>query len=97
MNPVPEGDVAYGYWMPSIVFSEASIRNAVLEAFQKNNVDGRVFFHPLSSMSMFSRQSTNVFSYSIASRALNLPSYNDMTANDLGRAIDIVKKMAGIK
>jgi len=97
MNPTPEGDVVYGYWMPTVIFSEASTRDAVLEVFQKNSIDGRVFFHPLSSLSMFTQPATNVLSYSIAPRALNLPSYYDMTANDLERVIAIIKETAHIE
>jgi perosamine synthetase len=59
--------------------------------FHKNNIDARVFFWPLSSLSFFDdfNSSKNVFSYEIPETSINLPSYHDMTENDIQRVINV--------
>ncbi len=91
MNPEPPGTVN-GYWMPTIVVDESIPfdRYALLEAFKTANIDGRVFFWPLSSMPMFRSVPANTNSYDIHARALNLPSYHDATEKDLNRVIEVM-------
>lgn len=95
MNPEPEGTVN-GYWMPTIIFDKDTgvTREMLQEAFAKNNIDARVFFHPLSSLPMFKcsvRPST--WAYDIPTRAINLPSYHDMTDEDQDRVISVIKEV----
>jgi len=80
MNPEPTGTVN-GAWMPSVVLdSEANITREKLQAaFTAENIDARVFFHPLSSLSMFESQPENMLAWSIPGRAINLPSFHDIT------------------
>ena len=51
MNPEPS-ETINGYWMPTIVIEEVVSfdREIILEAFKENNIDGRVFFWPLSML-----------------------------------------------
>jgi perosamine synthetase len=88
MNP-EQTDTVNGAWMPTAVFSSQTgvSRDDVLAAFQEADIDGRVFFHPLSSLPMFPPQPEHVHSYGIASCAINLPSYHDMSTNDLDRVV----------
>lgn len=92
MNPERAG-TTNGYWMPTAVFApETGItRERLLERFKAENIDGRVFFHPLSSLPMFRPQPENRISYDIPARAINLPSYHDLTSADQDRVIDAVK------
>ena len=86
MNPIPtEGETQYGYWMPTVVFDKSLNfdRENLLNIFKENNIDGRVFFYPLSSLPMFEGQKANQVSYDIFERAINLPSYHDITNEDL--------------
>src|SRR5438046_10586145 len=57
MNPEPPGTIN-GYWMPTIVAGDHILfdRKALLAAFKADNIDGRVFFWPLSMLSMFERR-----------------------------------------
>lgn len=93
MNPEPPGTIN-GYWMPTIVFDKSLgfNRERLLKKFQENNIDGRVFFYPLSSLPMFEDRPENVVSYDIHKRAINLPSYHDMTDEDIFRVVEVVKK-----
>ena len=80
MNPEPAGTVN-GAWMPTVVFDAITgvTRETLQSAFAAENIDARVFFHPLSSLPMFDDQPQNRFAWDIPGRAINLPSFHDMT------------------
>ncbi len=63
----------------------------LLDAFEKENIDARVFFWPLSSLDMFEKKPFNKNSYSIPERAINLPSYHDITDTEQQRVISIIE------
>ena len=86
LNPEPVGTVN-GYWMPSIVVADdvPFDRELLLAAFRTDNIDGRVFFWPLSMLTMFDSKPENVVSYRLFERAVNLPSYHDLADLDIER------------
>jgi perosamine synthetase len=93
MNPEPPG-VINGFWMPTIVIG-AEIRfdrGQLLEAFRAENIDGRVFFWPLTSQPMFGRKCINQVSDSLWPRAVNLPSYHDLTTEEIDRVTQVVRR-----
>lgn len=94
LNPEPPGTVN-GAWMPTVVFDEATgiTREALQQAFAAENIDARVFFHPLSSLPMFEDCPANRHAWSIPGRAINLPSYHDMTEQEIGRVAAVVRAM----
>lgn len=89
LNPEPAGTVN-GAWMPTAVLDAALgiTREQLLVAFEAADIDARVFFHPLSSLPMFRDQPGNAHAWDIPRRAINLPSYHDMTAADIDRVAD---------
>lgn len=91
LNPEPEGSIN-GVWMPTVVFGpETCITHEILQAgFAAENIDARVFFHPLSSLSMFDTCSHNFFAWEIPPRAINLPSFHDMRKADQDRVINVI-------
>ncbi len=91
MNPEPPGTVN-GAWMPTVVFSPESgvTRETLLAAFAADNIDARVFFHPLSSLPMFSAMPANRNASEIPARAINLPSYHNLTNREQDRVVAIV-------
>ena len=93
MNPEPEGTIN-GAWMPTVVFAwESGITREILQAaFARENVDARVFFWPLSSLSIFEHLKTNVIASDIPKRAINLPSYHEMSEEDIERACVVLWK-----
>jgi len=94
MNPEKFG-TTNGYWMPTVVFAPESgiTRERLLELFKAKNIDARVFFHPLSSLPMFQPQLSNRNSYALPARAINLPSYHDLTAGEQDRVVAVVKSL----
>ena len=93
MNPVPnERNTEYGYWMPTIILDKKLNinREKLLKKFAENNIDGRVFFYPLSSLPMFKEKKENIVSYNIFDRGINLPSYHEITNQDIKKVVDII-------
>ena len=95
MNPEYRGTIN-GAWMPTVVFDGDSgvSREEVQKAFESNNIDARVFFWPLSSLSMFDDVPTNTVARRVSRTAINLPSYHDMSTNDMLRVCSVVEKLA---
>lgn len=91
MNPEVEGEVN-GYWMPNIVVDGGIPfdRDGLLKEFENDEIDGRVFFWPLSSLPMFDVVN-NPNSASISPRAVNLPSYFDMSDAEIMRVVDKIR------
>ncbi len=96
MNPEPPG-VVNGYWMPTIVVDEGVPfeRPRLLEAFKQDDIDGRVFFWPLSSLPMFEAPPEKTVSYGVHERACNLPSYHDLTTEEIDRVCKVVRRFVG--
>ncbi|EJO91434.1 perosamine synthetase [Ectopseudomonas mendocina DLHK] len=96
LNPEPEG-TRIGAWMPTVVFdSELGItRERLLARFAENNIDARVFFYPLSALPMFQGRipAAGGHSASIPERAINLPSFHDMTEADMARICSVVETL----
>jgi perosamine synthetase len=93
MNPEPEG-VTNGAWMPTVVFARETgvTREMLLKSFADERIDARVFFHPLSSLPMFEKKRANSVAWDLPNRAINLPSYHDMTNDELDRVIGVVQR-----
>ena len=91
MNPEPENTVN-GAWMPTVVFDTSMqiSREHLQVAFAQENADARVFFWPLSSLPMFEPVRSNVLAWDIPERAINLPSYHDIEAEDIQRVVEVV-------
>jgi perosamine synthetase len=97
MNPEPPG-TTNGFWMPTAVFSpETGItRDMLTERFKEENIDARVFFWPLSSLPMFTPEKTNTVAWDIPQRAINLPSYHEITTRDQERVYEVIAKILGL-
>ncbi|GAA3540159.1 DegT/DnrJ/EryC1/StrS family aminotransferase [Zobellella aerophila] len=93
LNPEPTGTVNSA-WMPTAVFSAESgiTREKLQQAFTAENIDARVFFWPLSHLPMFAQPNESSVSWSICNRAINLPSYFDMTEADIQRVVSVIER-----
>jgi perosamine synthetase len=94
MNPELAG-MQNGFWMPSIVVDNGFPfdREALLAAFDAENIDGRVFFWPLSMLPMFRTQPEHKVGYDVYLRAVNLPSHHDLNDSEMERVITLVKRI----
>ncbi len=94
LNPEPPG-TTIGAWMPTMVVEPSTgiSREVLHSAFSDADIDARVFFHPLSSLPMFQAQPENVNAWGIPKRAINLPSYHDMSEHDLSRVCNVIDRL----
>ncbi|MEA4978261.1 MAG: DegT/DnrJ/EryC1/StrS family aminotransferase [Methanomassiliicoccaceae archaeon] len=73
------------YWMPSIIFGDTYSFDRE-QLIRKMNADGigvRPFFFPISMFPMFDDCPWNSVSYRLYVRGINLPSYHDMTRDEV--------------
>jgi len=99
LNPEPE-NCTNGYWMVTIIMNEdvSFDRENLLRVFKENNIDGRVFFWPLSMMDLgFEKRFTNPVSYSLYNKGVNLPCYHDITEEDVDRVVGCIKQVLEAK
>jgi perosamine synthetase len=91
MNPEPPGTVN-GFWMPTVVVDESIPfdRERLLAEFAAEQIDGRVFFWPLSLLPMFAAKPGNAVSYALYQRAFNLPSYHDLKEDEMARVVALI-------
>lgn len=93
MNPEPEGCIN-GYWMPTFVVDDGIQFNLgdLINEFELKGVDARVFFWPLSSTSAGGRKAfdKHYISESINLRALNLPSYHNLSKEDASFVTNVI-------
>lgn len=83
-----------GYWMPTMVIHESVSfdRSKLLELFKLENIDGRVFFWPLSDTGLFGVCQPNPTAHLISPRAVNLPSYHDLSHEDIARVCQLIRE-----
>lgn len=78
-----------GYWMPTFLTNNFdSFKLSDLQSrFKQNKIDARVIFWPLSEMNFAGRKAfdQDYFSEKIHLIGMNLPSYHDMTDDDIAR------------
>lgn len=83
-----------GYWMPTLVFErrDGFDREVLLHHFKAENIDGRVFFWPLSSLAVEGIPTgvDTPVAHDISPRAINLPSYHDMTPSNVERVANVL-------
>ncbi len=94
----PEGDdIVNGAWMPTVVFGKFTgvSRELLQKTFFIENIDARVFFWPLSSLPPFFKKNiaSGAVAQDICMRAINLPSYHDMTNDEQSKIIHTIENI----
>ena len=94
LNPEPPGTVN-GAWMPTAVFAPETgvTRERLQAAYAAERIDARVFFHPLSSLPPFGSGPGAPIAADIARRAINLPSFHDMTDDEQQRVAGVIRNL----
>lgn len=94
MNPEPAG-TQNGFWMPTVVFEESTgiTTERLTAAFAAENIDARVFFHPLSTTPPFAGSPGGKWAGNISGRAINVPSFHDITEIEQCRVVQVVREI----
>lgn len=97
LNPEPPGTVI-GAWMPTVVFDPGTgvTREKLQTALGAENIDARVFFHPLSSLLMFESRELNPLSMTVPKSAINLPSFHDISESEQNRVIAVIERVMNV-
>jgi perosamine synthetase len=93
VNPPDAPGRVPGYWMPTFVVDKGVPfdRNVLLAQFKERNIDGRVFFWPLSETAHFEARHGTPVSKSLSTRGVNLPSYHDLTEEEIDRVVEVIR------
>ena len=91
MNPELDGTVN-GFWMPTAMVREGVRfrRSELMDQFRSADIDGRVFFWPLSTTPALMEDVDNPTARSLSPRGINLPSFHDMTIDDIDRVCRVL-------
>ncbi len=87
------------FWMPSVIFgnSYSFDREDLIRTMNADGIGFRPFFFPLSMYPMFVTKDSNVVSYSLFKTGINLPSYHDMTREDVKSVCACLKRFLNIQ
>lgn len=94
MNPLFK-DRESGYWINNIVFDSSSgiTRDAITKSFSAANIDARVFFWPLSILPFVEMDVDTPLAFDIQNRAINLPSFHDISVDEQDKVVSVIKQL----
>jgi perosamine synthetase len=89
LNCEAAGDIN-SYWLPAVIIPglNEEKRDSVLKEANKVGIGLRPFFYPLTRFPMFSNYQTSPVAASLAKSGINLPSYHDITNEDMDIILD---------
>ncbi|WP_424629453.1 DegT/DnrJ/EryC1/StrS family aminotransferase [Bradyrhizobium sp. SYSU BS000235] len=83
---------SHSYWMASILLDEGEHRDPLRAHLRAAGVETRPLFYPIHQMAMYLRPGERYpVADSLASRGINLPSYPDLTDDDVGEIIAAIR------
>lgn len=87
------GEVKHTYWMCSILLDKAENRDVLRERLQNAGVETRPLFYPVHTMPMYSSKfKLHPIAEDISLRGINLPSYPDMTKEQVDYISNVIKE-----
>jgi perosamine synthetase len=95
LNPEARG-VRNVFWMPCLVVRTPALRAKLMRAFDKDNIESRPFFHPMSDLPFYRRSKKAVrhrtpVAHRLSACGLNLPGGVDLSAADLKRVVRAIR------
>lgn len=86
-------NVLHTYWMFSILVKEENQRDKLRNFLKENEIETRPTFYPIHMMPMYSlKYERHKIAENIALRGINLPSYPDLTEQDIKCICDKIKE-----
>lgn len=82
------------YWMICLEIKDLQEkqRNKLMDNLKKRGIDSRPYFYPISSLPMYPNAPTPI-AHKVSQRGLNLPSYFDLTKNQVRYICNNVKEL----
>jgi len=89
----PVGDVRHTYWMYSVLVPKLSMRDPVRLRLESAGIETRPTFYPVHTMPMYSaKYEKHRIAEDIGWRGINLPSYPDLTPEEVDYICENLKK-----
>ncbi len=86
------GDVCHSYWMCSILTDDPSDRDPLREYLAERGVETRPFFYPVPHLPMYEeKHGLYPIAESLSSRGINLPSYPELSAEEIGEIAALIR------
>jgi len=84
------------YWMVCLEIPGLNdpLRDQLMKALRELGVDTRPYFYPISDMPMYCRSSTPI-AHRVSAEGINLPSYVDLTRDDVAEICSILLRVLG--
>ena len=81
------------YWMPTAVFSNYDVSSRkVFSEFSKNSIEGRHTFWPISTLPFINVQVETPNSFEFSEYGINLPSFHDITEDQIVHVTNIFSR-----
>tara|TARA_B100001250_G_scaffold179815_1_gene154534 strand:+ start:585 stop:1661 length:1077 start_codon:yes stop_codon:yes gene_type:complete len=81
------------FWMCSLLLPDVESRDRIEKAFKLSNIDFRPAFYPIHTMPMYDKGESYPVAEDISSRAINIPSWPDLTNDQIGTIINTIKSV----
>lgn len=89
---LPVGNVVHSYWMYTILTSDPNTRNKLRTHLSENGIETRPIFHPVHTMPMYSDSFQQLkIAEDLGWRGINLPSYPDLTRENIEEITSVIK------
>ena len=80
------------YWLVSILTKDKDIRDDLSNFLNKSGVETRPLFYPAHTMPMFNSEGSFPVALDLSVRGLNLPSFPDLTNDDVSQICTYIKE-----
>ena len=77
------GNVKHSYWMFTVLAASEKEKNELRSHLAENGIETRPAFHPVHTMPMYIDKKTYPVAEDLGKRGINLPSYPDLTNDDI--------------
>jgi perosamine synthetase len=84
-------DVKHSYWMFTILVKSENERTELRKHLAENGIETRPTFHPVHTMPMYKTEEKFEVAEDIGKRGINLPSYPDLSEEDINFITDKIK------
>lgn len=86
------GEIVHSYWMCSILVSGSEVRDNVRDFLTAKGIETRPLFYPVHTMPMYAAKfQKHIVAENLGWRGINLPSFPDLTEDEIQFVIDSVK------
>jgi perosamine synthetase len=85
-------EIYNSYWMVSVLFQDELTRNKVRAALKDDGIETRPLFYPAHTMPKFKSNEIFPIAESLSKRGVNLPSYPELSREDVVRICMEIKK-----